>query len=491
MRNAPTRTAALLLGLLLPLVALAVSTPSSRSAAPDRSSARAPRSAAPLPAKIAPGDAPVVAFTHVNVVPMDAERLLEDRTVMVRGERIAAIRPADAAEPPEDAVVVDGRGRYLMPGLGEMHAHVPSGQGGREFMERVLFLYLANGITTIRGMLGAPVHLEVRESIREGELLAPRFYTSGPSLNGSSIPDPDSARRAVLHQERAGYDFIKIHPGLTRAAYDTMAATAHRAGIRFAGHVPAAVGLDRALAAGQATVDHLDNYAETLVRDDADVDGLEPAIFGFHLTDRLDASKIAAVAEATREAGTWNVPTQTLLVNMLAPDDPATLAERPEMRYMPPQTVESWKRAKQGFREHPAYSPEAARRYLAFRRSVIHGLHEAGAGLLLGSDAPQIFQVPGFSIRAELRELVRSGLSPYEALVTGTRNVAEYFGETDRYGTIAEGRIADLVLVEANPLDDVDNAFRRAGVMVRGRWLPEAEIQQRLDGIAAAYRSTE
>lgn len=427
---------------------------------------------------------PPVAIVGVDVIPMDEERIIENQTVLVEGERITRIGPADQVEVPSGARTIDGAGRYLIPGLGEMHAHVPS-QGGREWMERVLFLYLSNGITTVRGMLGQPAHLELRDDVAAGRVLGPRIYTSGPSLNGSSIPSADSARRAVRHQKQAGYDFLKIHPGLTREEYDAIAATAEEVGIRWAGHVPADVGLDRALEAGQATVDHLDQYMESILEEDAEFD--QSLFFGVNLAGMVDSERIPEVARATAEAGVWNVPTQSLIEHVLSPIDPEEMAARPEMRYMPPRTVRQWVERKQGFLEHELYDPELAMRFIEVRRRIIYALQEAGAPLLLGSDAPQIFQVPGFSIQAELRMMVASGLTPYEALEAGTRNVAEYFGALDEYGTVEEGKAADLVLLAANPLEDIAAVGQRAGVMVRGRWLPESEIQARLGEIAASY----
>lgn len=424
------------------------------------------------------------AFVHVNVIPMDRERVLEAQTVLVEQGRIVRLGPADAVELPDDAIRIEARGKYLIPGLAEMHAHVPP-QGGKEWMERVLFLYVANGITTVRGMLGQPVHLTLREDVESGKVLGPRIYTSGPSLNGNSIPDPDSARRAVRHQTGAGYDFLKIHPGLSRASYDAMVAEAGPLGIRWAGHVPADVGLERALEARQATIDHLDQYIEALLPEDAEVS--QSLFFGVNLAGQVEESRIAEVAEATKAAGVWNVPTQSLIEHVLLPEDPGEMAQRPEMRYMPPEMVGNWVRAKNNLLQNDQYDAELAYRFVEIRRKLIKALHDVGAGLLLGSDAPQVFQVPGFSIQAELRLLVASGLSPYEALETGTRNVAEFFGATDEFGTIEEGRVADLLLLEANPLTDIANVAKRAGVMVRGRWLPESEIQAKLDEIAAEY----
>lgn len=432
--------------------------------------------------------ADTIAFVNVNVVPMDREGVLENRTVVVADGRIVAIGDADRLSPPAGVRVIDGRGKYLMPGIAEMHAHIPnpSGPGGDEYMEDVLFLYVAAGITTIRGMLGQPEHLELRDDVAAGKLLAPRVYTSGPSFNGNSVPNADVARSRVIDQTREGYDFLKLHPGLSRASYDAIVETANAEEITFAGHVSADVGLERTLEAGQITIDHLDGYAEMLVADNVVVSG-GSGIFGFNLTESLDEGKIPLVARATKDAGVWNVPTQSLLENILSPESGEAMAARPEMRYMPPQMVAAWANRKDEFTANPAYTPQRAFRYIEVRRDLIKGLSDAGAGLLLGSDAPQIFQVPGFSALHELEILVEAGLTPYEALATGTVNVAVFLGELDASGTVEEGKVANLVLLDANPLVDIRAMSRRSGVMVAGRWVPMEEIEARLEEIARSY----
>jgi hypothetical protein len=428
----------------------------------------------------------VVAFVDVTVVPMDRERTLPHQTVVIAGGRIVAIGPTNQVKVPAGGMRVDGRGKFLMPGLAEMHAHIPGGQTPDSMVERTLFLFVAGGITTVRGMLGHPRHLPLRERAAGGELLSPTIYTSGPSLNGNSVPTPQVAARMVTEQEAAGYDFLKIHPGIEREVFDTLSATARRLEIELAGHVPLDVGLQRALDARYASIDHLDGYVEAMVRKDSPVSPSQSEFFGLNLGEHLDTSRIPALVEATRRAGVWNVPTQVLMEN-LAPDvDEGELARRPEMRYVLSSTRAEWSREKSSILQETGSSLKSLRSTMAARRKLIKALHAGGAGLLLGSDAPQIYNVPGFSTHRELESLVAAGLTPYQALETGTRNVAVFFGTLATTGTVAVGKRADLILLDANPLVDVRNTTRRAGVVLRGKWLPQSSIEARLATIQKA-----
>jgi imidazolonepropionase-like amidohydrolase len=430
--------------------------------------------------------APPIAFRDVTVVPMDAERVLPAQTVIVRGERIDMIGPAASTAIPAGATVIEGQGRYLMPGLAEMHAHVP-GTADPAYLDEVLFLYVANGITLARGMLGQPAHLAVREQLAAHERLGPRLITSGPSLSGQSAPTPADARRMVLEQAQAGYDFIKLHPGLTRAVFDAAVEAGREADMTLAGHVSEAVGVARALEAGQVTIDHLDGYVEYLVPTDGG-DVPSGGFFGLALADRADTSRIPAAAQATLRAGVWNVPTQSLIEHWLLPEPSAeSLAARPEMAYVSPAQRQQWVQSKQQMVNSPAWSAQNAERLVEVRRQLSRALRDAGAGLLLGSDAPQVFNVPGFSIHHELAMMVAAGLTPYEALRSGTINPAVFFGAEDEYGRVAAGLVADLLLVDDNPLDGLATVARPAGVMVRGRWLDRAELDDGLAAIAARH----
>jgi imidazolonepropionase-like amidohydrolase len=335
-----------------------------------------------------------------------------------------------------------------------------------------LFLYAANGIGTIRGMLGDPRHLAYRERAEKGEIVSPRIYTSGPSFNGNSVPTIEAAVQAVTEQKQAGYDLLKIHPGVKRDVFDALAAKAREVGIRFAGHVPLDVGLERALEARYWSIDHLDGYVEALAKNPATSE-----FFGLNLINEVDESRIPQVVKQTRASGVWMVPTEILFVNLLTDEDPQEMAKRPELRYAPPKQVQNWIGQKQKMLQVPAADRQ---KYLALRRTLIKRLHDAGVPFALGSDAPQWWNVPGFSAHRELQAMVAAGLTPYQALRTGTANVAAFFGTTATAGTVTRGKRADLVLLDANPLDDIANSSRIAGVMLNGRWLPKAEIDRRL-----------
>ena len=414
------------------------------------------------------------AFIGVNVLPMDSENVLADQTVVVTNGTIASIAPAGKAQVPAGAVSVDGKGKYLMPGLGELHAHIPGGTAPDADVERTLLLYVANGVTTIRGMLGDPRHLVYRERVAKGEVLGPRIYTAGgPSFSGDTAKTPDMAVAMVVAQQKAGYDLLKIHPGVPRQAFDAMATKADELKIPFAGHVPQAVGLMRALEAKYRSIDHLDGYVEALV---PGASGSQT--FGVNLVANADESRIPELVKATRAAGTWQVPTEILLVNWLNDDDPQAMAKWPEMKYVDPGILTKWIAQKQGF---VAKFPQADRqKLLALRRKLIKALHDGGVPFALGSDAPQTWNVPGFSAHRELGAIVAAGLTPYEALKSGTANVGVYFGTQSSVGTVAAGKRADLILLEANPLTNIANSSRIAGVMVNGRWLSKADIDARL-----------
>lgn len=394
------------------------------------------------------------AFTNVNVVPMTSEAVLTNQTVVVRNGRITTVGPANRVTVPNNAIRIDGRGKFLMPGLAEMHGHIP-GQN-TAFAERVSFLYVAGGVTTVRGMQGHPNQLELRRRVNAGAVIGPRMILSSPPLSGNSVSDVGQADSIVRAHKSAGYDLLKIHEGLSRAVYDRIATTAHALKLPFGGHVPNDVGVLAALAARQTTIDHLDNYVDLI---DSEMD-------------------IAQLAEQTVKAGVALVPTMPLWEVLRGLHDPATMMDRPELRYMPPQMVTQWRNQVANIRAQT--NQQAAAREIELRNKMLKALSDAGAQLLLGSDAPQLFSVPGFSVQREMETWVAAGIPVFKVLQAGTTAVAKHLHDEASSGTVSVGKRADLLLLDGNPLDDIRNVGRKAGVMVNGRWLPWSDIEKRL-----------
>jgi imidazolonepropionase-like amidohydrolase len=426
-----------------------------------------------------------IVIENVNILTMETDEILQNRTIAVSPDGyITWVGRTGDARIPDDATVIDGNYRYVMPGLAEMHAHIPGANQGEEYMKGVLALYLSQGITTIRGMLGQPAHLEMRKLAEAGEIDSPRIFTSGPSFSGNSVSDPDQARQRVREQQEAGYDLLKFHPGLSLELFEAITDEANSIGIEFSGHISHAVGLERSLAAGKGSIDHLDRYMEFLSGDPEGREDPPIIYFGYDLAWDADEDRIAEAARLTREAGVWNVPTNTLMVNVFSPDyTPEEMNEWPGMEYIPQNTRNGWVNFVTQLRESDVYDEDQARRFLELRNKITLALHEEGAGLLLGADAPQIFNPPGYSAHRELAVLVEAGLKPFEALETGTVKVGEYLGEENRTGKVAPGFRADLIFLSANPLESIPFHDRIEGVMKEGKYYDRASLDSLLDSL--------
>ena len=422
-----------------------------------------------------------IVIQSVNVVPMDTERVLENQTVVIKDGKISAI--GSRVKYGKGALIVDGKGKYLIPGLAEMHAHIPPIDDIAP-MKDVLFLFAANGITTIRGMLGHPRHLELRNKIQSGEILGPRFFTTGPSFNGMSVTSPEAGAAMVRRQKEAGYDYLKLHPGLTRIKFDSIAAAAKSVDIDFVGHVSFGVGVWRAIEAGYSSIDHLDGFIEGLIPEIGAMAEQQTGPFGMYAADMVDSTRISKLMNALRSNNVWVVPTQSLAERWFSPSFEAeSFRADPDAIYMEPVTIDQWIQSKKNIQSNPQYEAAKVDRFVQLRRKLILACQHYDVGLLLGCDAPQVFNVPGFSTHNELQYLVTAGLTPYEALRTGTVNVGKYLN-MDKSGTIAVGSIADLVLVGGNPLIDITQTKKVEGVMLEGRWLSKAYIEKGLKNLS-------
>ena len=416
------------------------------------------------------GAEPPVAFVGVTVVPMDSDRSLPDHTVVTHAGRIVAFGPTEDVEIPRDAIRIEGRDRFLMPGLADMNVHVASGND--------LLLFVANGVTTVRNLDGDPSALALRDEVTAGVRLGPTIVTAGASLDSDPPTDPrhlgvkdrEDARRVIAEQARAGYDFVRVSAMLPAGLYLAVLEAAREIGIPVAGEAPAELGVEAALRYGQRAIDYASQY-----------------VF-FHFEEDLEAARIPSIADATRRADVAVVTVlsayEKALRQMGNAAAAAELLERPEMRFVSPSVRERWGRKNPYVRRERSAYLEAGYRFTA---RVVEGLHDAGARLVLGTDANEAGNIPGFAVHEELALLVDAGLSPYAALRTATVSPAEMLGQDDLVGTIAVGKRADLILLEGDPLEDVANVARRSGVMVRGHWLPERALLHWLDEVAFAY----
>ncbi|WP_157501512.1 amidohydrolase family protein [Echinicola vietnamensis] len=427
-------------------------------------------------------------IADVNIIDIRSGSISKKHVVIDSG-KIQQILPAskDEAEVIEEAELINGEGKYLVPGLAEMHAHLPAVIWNDPQMEETLFLYLSNGVTTVRGMLGHHLHLELKEKVTKGEMLSPRIYTSSPSLNGNTVTSPEQAIEKVTAYQKDGFDFLKLHPGLRLHVFDQIVQTAKKVNIPFAGHVSTLVGIRHALQSGYATIDHVDGFLEGLVPASAQVNPNENGFFGYDFTEKVDTTLIPELVQLSKENQVWVVPTQSLFTRWFSPTPAAALAKEPEMVYMAPEVIENWINSKKNLTETADYSAERWGKFMEIRKKLIRSLHENGYGLLLGSDAPQVFNVPGFSIQHEMQAMVNTGLSPLEVLQMGTLHPAQYFKEEGNFGEIKEGASADLILLDKNPLEDIAHMQHPHGVMVRGTWISREQIDQKLKAIDDKY----
>jgi imidazolonepropionase-like amidohydrolase len=418
-----------------------------------------------------------IVLLSVDIIPMDSERVITDQTVIIKDNKITAIGPKLKYD--KKSFIVDADGKYLIPGLAEMHAHVPPNDDIESHKE-VLMLFTANGITTIRGMLGHPSHLDLREKIEKGDILGPHLYTTGPSFSGFSIKTQEDAVRMVRAQKEAGYDFLKLHPGLTKDNFSALVKTAHEVGIPFVGHVSFGVGIWRAIDANYSSIDHLDGFIEGMVPGIETMVEQQAGLFGMFVADRADTTRIPKMMKGLKEHNIWVVPTQALAERWFSPQfTPEIFLNDPNTKYMTKEMVDQWVQNKQNLMANPQYDATKMDNFIKLRRQLIKACQKNGVGLLLGCDAPQVFNIPGFSTHSELEYMVRAGLTPYEALRTGTSNVATYLNKSDA-GVIKVGAPADLVLITGNPLINIGETQNIDGVMVNGKWLSKEYIQAQL-----------
>ena len=448
--------------------------------------------------------AQTIAFTNVSVIPMDRERVLANQTVVIKNGLIAEIGNANKVKLPKGAVRIDGTGKYLIPGLVDMHTHLLS--DSNEYPDSIgpheLRVMVANGITTVRFMIGTPELLALRSRSANGEIEAPMIFVASPHLTGREqgnnfvVNTAEEGREAVRKSKAAGYDFIKVTTFIKPDIYEAAVDEAAKQNIRVVGHADSRfVGVERAWKAKQQ-IEHLDGYMEQLLRDDAPVKGSVSDVYIYNPEnwksfDYIDESKIAAVARRTVASNPYVNPTQHFMKNTfgrLRTED--EIRKQPDFRFYPAKVQQQWLDFYRKNRFINTVPLEQRARWINLREKLIKAIYDAGGRIMTGSDTPEFLWLYGFGMHHELKALKDAGLSNYAVLEAATKNPSMFLGTIDKVGTIEKGKRADLILLNANPLDYIFATENRAGVMLKGRWHSQKELNGWLDEAAQVISSS-
>ena len=452
-----------------------------------------------------PAPPPEIVITHVTIINPGESSVVPNATVVIEGDRITSVSSgtAPAVTPAKNARLIDGSGHFLIPGLWDMHVHTAFGDwfpGGRDI---ILPLFIANGVTGVRDMGGdMPVLLAWRKQIAAGDIVGPRMMISGPMLD-AALPDgklrfpssvavttPASAAAAVDSLKSQGVDFIKVQSVISHDAYLAAAAEAHKIGIPIAGHVPDKVRISEVIAAGQKSIEHLMGSFEGCSSEE------EKFISGQGnlklLLSTVDQKKCDALIAKLAQTQTWECPTLawqrggTFL-------DQRDLKHDPLDKFVPAYWHEvTWKRFFDEMLPDLQRDPlELRREYFARNLQMVGAQHRAGVSFLAGTDtAPAIYVLPGFSLHDELANFVEAGFSPMDALQTATSNPAKFFGTESTSGSIEPGKVADVVLLNANPLADIRNTRKIEAVIASGRLYDRAALDLLLSQAESAAKRT-
>jgi len=397
---------------------------------------------------------------------------------------------------PAGARRIDGRGKYVVPGLADMHAHLYSdGDVPDSVAKYELGVMVANGVTATRFMIGTREHFALRREVEAGRIVGPQLWLASPQFTGQEdvnsrvVTTPEDARKAVKEMADLGYDFIKLTLFISPPVYDAIVSEAKAQNIRVVGHVDPQVGVARALAAGQQ-IEHLDNYLESVLADSAPMKESVSDRGLFRLKyweslDYVDDGKVERIAGATARSGTFTSPTLTVFkIAFGLGQSEQDVKARPDWAIMPAEMRALYLGAREKYWANPA--TEARRmRWVQVRNRLVKAIADSGGKIMTGSDTPEWFFGYGWTLHREMESLVAAGLTPYQALAAATRTPAEFLRGTKEWGTIETGKRADLLLLAADPLEDIRNTARIEGVSVGGRWLDAAERQRMIAAAVA------
>ena len=445
-------------------------------------------------------------LTHVTVIDASGAAAKPEMTVVIIGDRIAEMGKNGEIRPPQNAETVNGEGKFLIPGLWDMHVHW--------YEKDYLPLFIANGVTGVRQMFGSPSHYQWRKEVEAGQWLGPHMLIASPIVDGPkpvwpgsiAVANASEARQAVIQVKRNGADFVKVYSLLSRDAYFAIADESKKQGIPFEGHVPESVSLEEASNAGQKSIEHLTGVLIACSTREAELlrsaQDTSAAIAAGQLSstgfwgpeyrqreklalESYSPVKAATVFKQLQKNHTWQCPTLTVLRSMAFSDD-RSFTDDPRLKYIPRDIVSSWDPKADIFlktktAEDWALSKEVFQKELA----LVGAMQRAGVEILAGTDTLNPYCFPGFSLHDELGLLVQSGLTPMQALQAATLKPARFLGQEKDLGTVAAGKIADLVLLDANPLDDIGNTRKISAVVFGGKYFSKASLYEMLAKIEA------
>ena len=441
-----------------------------------------------------------VVFLNVNVISMRDSGIAGNKTVVVRNSKILKIENFDSKKAYKNSRIVDGNGAYLVPGFFDMHMHFYHDFGlDKKFLNDEVKLPLMNGVTTVRIMNGTPEYLQLKKEIAIGKIPGPEMFVASPqlvgrwpfrdSLIGRIVTNTKEAADAVRSFKAEGYDAIKITTLVNLDAYNGIISTAKKEKIKVTGHVGPLVRLDRALAANQQ-IEHFDEFMETLLPDTSINHGNSVSDYGiwdrkkaWPTIEYVDENKINALAQKVKSANIYVTATNYFFTKYFAIGATKEEIEKfPQFNYVPAFMK---KRADESFSYYWNNPPseELRKKYLRIRYQFVTALHKAGVKLMTGSDSPEWYLMPGFTVHDEIESFVKAGLSPFAALQTATINPAEYLGIANRKGTIEVGKEAEFTLFSKNPLEDIRHTRTIVGVNSHGKFYDRAALDQLLTEI--------
>jgi imidazolonepropionase-like amidohydrolase len=407
---------------------------------------------------------PSLVFNHVTVIDMTGAQPKPDMAVVIQGNRIVAIGKAVKTRFPKSARVIDASGKFLIPGLWDMHVHL----GNEEFdKSSYLRLFITNGVTGIRIMEGAPEYHLWRKEIDGGTLLGPRLVIASRMIGFGDLSNISeaAAREEVRKAKQEGADFIKVHDNFLRRSYFALIDEAKRLNLPVEGHVPTSITAEEASNAGQKSIEHSTGL------DDAKADG----------------SKAAALIAVFKRNRTWLCPTLIMRNNYASLDD-ASFANDPRLKYVKPSWKNRWLNMTKDAVKTPSGEWSKRREIIRKEKALVGKMQKAGVGILAGTDDANPYSFVGFGLHDELVMLVEAGLTPMQALQAATLNPAKFFNKLDALGTIEKGKLADLVLLDASPLENIRNTQRINAVVANGRYFPKEALQQILAEVEDAAK---